>query len=448
MIRNTGLKYRLATLTQKFGSYNTYWRRTLRQIENGTYLRNLQKIGRDAARSGAEIPEEILASMPKLMREQVKRDREAAFAKRRRQDDTSTDALYAQEGAAEGEVELEGLQAALAAAAAGAVAGRVRQQQKHHHVIDPVDDDVDFDKMFSAMQDDTQSDIPVFREFAEPEPAPPPRAAPPPRVAPSRPSAPPPLAIPAEFQETTPIPTAPVHRPSVHPAFQETTQIPTMAAVPITPPVYPPRQTPPVRFSQPSMPAPSGRASIPTIPMAPIAPSMAPTIPGPPAAAAPPAPRPRAGTQPGFSAPPSRPSQPVMATPPVPPPNAIRPSPPTMPPRPPPAAMPTTPARPTTPVPGAGARPAPARPGTPVPGSSPLRAPPGMNDADVHALHAKYVKAKEAVGQDAGPGSYAKLLQTINAQAPKIMEQYKAKGVEFSVVVKDNQVVIRAKPKT
>ena len=32
-------------------------------------------------------------------------------------------------------------------------------------------------------------------------------------------------------------------------------------------------------------------------------------------------------------------------------------------------------------------------------------------------------------------------------QAPKIMEQYNAKGVDFSVVVKDNQVIIRAKPK-
>jgi hypothetical protein len=73
--------------------------------------------------------------------------------------------------------------------------------------------------------------------------------------------------------------------------------------------------------------------------------------------------------------------------------------------------------------------------------------PPGMTDADVNALYAKYVKAKEAVGEKAGPGSYGKLLQTINAQAPKIMEQYKAKGVDFQVVVKDNQVVIRAKPK-
>ena len=74
--------------------------------------------------------------------------------------------------------------------------------------------------------------------------------------------------------------------------------------------------------------------------------------------------------------------------------------------------------------------------------------PPGMSEADVNALYAKYVKAKEILGEDAGPGAYGKLLKTINAQAPKIMEQYNAKGVDFSVVVKDNQVIIRAKPKT
>ena len=71
-----------------------------------------------------------------------------------------------------------------------------------------------------------------------------------------------------------------------------------------------------------------------------------------------------------------------------------------------------------------------------------------MNEGDVNALYAKYVKAKQMVGEDAGPGAYSKLMKTINTQAPKIMEQYKAKGVEFSVVVKDNQVIIKAKPKT
>lgn len=70
-----------------------------------------------------------------------------------------------------------------------------------------------------------------------------------------------------------------------------------------------------------------------------------------------------------------------------------------------------------------------------------------MTDADVKALYAKYVKAKQMVGEPVGPGSLAMLVQTINAQAPKILEQYKAKAVDFSVVVKDNQVILRAKPK-
>jgi hypothetical protein len=80
--------------------------------------------------------------------------------------------------------------------------------------------------------------------------------------------------------------------------------------------------------------------------------------------------------------------------------------------------------------------------------AAPQKPPPGMTDADVNALYAKYVKAKEMVGEKIGPGEHNKLLKTINAQAPRIMEQYKAKGVDFSVVVKDNQVIIRAKPKT
>ena len=98
--------------------------------------------------------------------------------------------------------------------------------------------------------------------------------------------------------------------------------------------------------------------------------------------------------------------------------------------------------------------PQPATPSGPVaaakraPAPPPQKPPPGMTDADVNALYAKYVKAKEMVGEKIGPGEHSKLLKTINQQAPKIMEQYKAKGVDFSVVVKDNQVIIRAKPKT
>jgi hypothetical protein len=81
------------------------------------------------------------------------------------------------------------------------------------------------------------------------------------------------------------------------------------------------------------------------------------------------------------------------------------------------------------------------------PAESRSKLPPGMTDADVNALYAKYVQAKQILGEEAEPGTYGKLLKTINAQAPKIMDQYKSKAVDFSVVVKDNQVIIRAKPK-
>jgi len=102
------------------------------------------------------------------------------------------------------------------------------------------------------------------------------------------------------------------------------------------------------------------------------------------------------------------------------------------------ASPPVLPKRADTPRSGAAERPP----------SEPRQAPPpGMTDAEVNALYTKYVKAKQILGEEADPGTYGKLLRTISAQAPRIMEQYKAKGVDFSVVVKDNQVIIRAKPK-
>ena len=85
---------------------------------------------------------------------------------------------------------------------------------------------------------------------------------------------------------------------------------------------------------------------------------------------------------------------------------------------------------------------------TPNPAFAPPKPPPGMTNNEVDALYTKYVAAKKMVGEDvAGAAARDKLLRTIHAQAPKIMEQYKATGVDFSVVVKDNQVIIRAKPK-
>jgi hypothetical protein len=531
-IRNTALRYRFATIQQKFGSYNNYWRRTLRQIESGTYHRNLAKIGRQAAQTGEDIPDEILAAMPKRMREQVKRDREAALAMKRRREGTPEDGEF-----------LEELDTATAAIPKKTSTGA--------HILDDGDGEFDLDAYFRAVTNDDQPDetkpgIPTF-----PSESPAPRAPVPARAAPPAPAraAPParaaapvashtpefegelptesdfdppterpvpiinrpapitnspiqhasaavraavgmrtppaglPRVVPPGLNHASggfpPISTQPGHASGKHPAAQSGV----LPAVPLppghAPPGHPPGQTgnaPPGQsgMNRPGLAPSQVSRPLPVMPGASStrAPVAVETLSGPfpreqqtqtPTPARPTGQNPAARTAPGMG--PQRPAPghapPGQAPPGHAPPghaSSVRPAaPPVAPGHAPPVRPGTPPVAPPAPSragppPPPGARPPainPARIRTEPGVAAPTRVgpPPGMTDADVNALYAKYVKAKEAVGEKAGPGSYGKLLQTINAQAPKIMEQYKAKGVDFQVVVKDNQVVIRAKPK-
>jgi hypothetical protein len=489
-IRNTALRYRFATLQQKFGSYNSYWRRTLRQIEQGKYHRNLSKIGRHAVQTGAEIPEEILAAMPKRMREQVLRDREAALAQAKRrhmlspEDELSLD---------EADVISEEEDDAPAMISEPTELRRSVKNARGPHVIDESDGDLDLDAFFAAVTNEAGPEVVS--------------AGPSGLTASARASAQIPL-IPPESSASTGVPQAsrtddtseipvlagpagmtgavPRVGTGILPRMAQTGAIPRPATgqVPMpartaTPPVGTP-VTPP-RVNTPAAGVPTQTASVPVVPPRANTPAVGvPVIP--PRANTPPAGIPAIPRPPGSMAIPKIPSvlPPVGGPKPFAPSQAAKPIPITPgssigkstavetmagpfprehddeatdftgPPKAEPVvARPTPPARPTltprpTPVPvrSAASRPAPAAK------PAPQKPPPGMTDADVNALYAKYVKAKEMVGEEAGPGAYSKLLKTINAQAPKIMEQYKAKGVDFSVVVKDNQVVIRAKPKS
>jgi hypothetical protein len=58
-IRNTALRFKFNTMLQKWQIYITYWNRTLREIENGTYVRHLAKVRRKAEREGRELPREM-----------------------------------------------------------------------------------------------------------------------------------------------------------------------------------------------------------------------------------------------------------------------------------------------------------------------------------------------------------------------------------------------------
>lgn len=472
-IRNTALRYRFATLQQKFGSYNNYWRRTLRQIENGTYARNLAKIGRQAALTGEDIPEEILAAMPKRMREQVKRDREAALAMKRRREQARQDDEFLDE-------------------AATGTSPVPRRTADGAHILDDADADFDLDAYFRAVtsEGDTNPEAQAFTgEVPTPTPAATTRISrtatfegePPTDADVARPgpvtSRPAPVTVspvqhanpavraavgmrvatpPAGVPRVTPT-SIPIQRPSQPmPAVRPSGSMPAITDDNVDPSgAY--GRTQPMPTQRPSQPMPT--QPIPPVPRAPtpgttssiprpLAPSQVsrplPVMPGASSTRGPVPVETLSGPFPRHPTDPQGPAEPAARTP-HPgartAPGGFGPSRPGAPPPAPPRSPPPPPPGRTT----QSIKRVDTQPGVGTPGR--LRPPPGMTDADVNALYAKYVKAKEAVGEKAGPGAYGRLLQTINAQAPKIMEQYKAKGVDFQVVVKDNQVVIRAKPK-
>lgn len=58
-IRNTARVFKFHTLIQRYNTYQQYWRRTCRQIEEGTYSRHLNRIERRKS-DDAEQPSEVL----------------------------------------------------------------------------------------------------------------------------------------------------------------------------------------------------------------------------------------------------------------------------------------------------------------------------------------------------------------------------------------------------
>lgn len=57
-IRNTAQKFRLNTCAQKFSTYSVYWNRIQRQIEEGTFKRDLQKARRNEQRRARQIDDD------------------------------------------------------------------------------------------------------------------------------------------------------------------------------------------------------------------------------------------------------------------------------------------------------------------------------------------------------------------------------------------------------
>ena len=110
-----------------------------------------------------------------------------------------------------------------------------------------------------------------------------------------------------------------------------------------------------------------------------------------------------------------------------------------------------------TPVPGS-ARPAAAvaavapaaRPAqTAKPAGTPAPAGGGaVAERQLRELYTQYISAKKQCGEDVSRLTYDAVAKSVQKQVPEIMTRFKAKSVEFKVVVKDGKASLKAVPKT
>jgi hypothetical protein len=100
------------------------------------------------------------------------------------------------------------------------------------------------------------------------------------------------------------------------------------------------------------------------------------------------------------------------------------------------AAAPAKAAPPTAPA-------AAARPPAP-----PAAAAGGVADRQMRELYTQYIAAKKQCGEDVSRLTYDAVSKSVQKQVPDIMARYKAKSVEFKVVVKDGKATLKAVPKT
>ena len=99
-----------------------------------------------------------------------------------------------------------------------------------------------------------------------------------------------------------------------------------------------------------------------------------------------------------------------------------------------------TPSKPSKPA--ATVRPPPAAPRAAAPAGG------GTADRQMRELYTQYIAAKKQCGEDVSRLTYDAVANSVNKQVPDILARYKAKSVEFKVVVKDGKASLKAVPKT
>ncbi|HYQ17934.1 MAG TPA: MXAN_5187 C-terminal domain-containing protein [Polyangiaceae bacterium] len=442
-IRNTAKRFKLQTIIQRYNTFQQYWQRICREIENGTYKRHLLKaqkngdlltiaarkrLGRQAKTSEPPIeaaapsqpPEERAPSASPGPRSPlppapvVGAPATAGFLARRPPLPSRPGEAPAAAAAAPPPPPLAARVGDLAdeqpTAPRAVVPRPARPSTTPPAKFESLDLDMDF--MSDWDPSSTQDSRPKTASGAKPA-APAARNAPPaPRPAP-RPAPPSPAIPPAPRPVTA--------SPAIPPAPRPVTASPAIPAPPrpATAPAPPPK---PAAVAAP----PPKREPAPVA--APVAKPLSPPKPEPAAAA--PVAKPAAKPEPA----------PVAKPAPAPPPAVAKPA------AAPPVAKPV--AAPAVTKPAPAAKPAPAPNAVkPVPAPAPAAKAPAaaagsnVDEARLRELHSRLQQAKQQTNE--AKVSFEGMAKSIRAAEAKLREQHKDRKIEFDVVIKDGKAIVK-----
>jgi len=448
-IRNTGKRFKLQTLIQRYNTFQQYWQRICREIENGTYKRHLlraeklvgkealtaaarKRLGRDRAQSEPppSLPPPELDASADLPTDQLPRARTSDVAEARQSAEPPRRASSAAMKAAQARARhksstppehksvLPGTspppRRALSSPPPGVqvprdLADGPKRPSTRPRDFESLELDMDFMGDWDPQTSTKRAGKPPPKPEGKAKPPPPPRAPiPPPPAADPPPFVSPPRApnVPGEGRRLAPPPKP--GRPGQAPMSNPT---PPGGSVPPIP-------NAPILRRRPSKPTPPlGTPSAP-----PPAPALAPPLPA--RAPVPRDPRPAARTQQMPSVRP--PAAPEAALPPTPaaPPVQRQPTPPTSP-RAAPAPIAPTPARPEQRPVKPAAKPAAAE----------------VTDARLREVHARFVEASKTAG---APGvSFDGLAKSLRATEAKLRAQHGNRRIDFEVILKDGKPIVK-----
>jgi hypothetical protein len=436
-VRNTAQRFKFQMLVQRYNTMQQHWARVTREIENGTYRRDVL---RAAARFGEK---EALTILGKKRQKQYSVLAEAqALALRKRRGGSEDDELELSDsdllvdddipqqsaavralissddpGSSERKGQLGGLR--WSGKSPGDPASAVRSTEAQTGVKRRLAELAAAMKAPAAPLDDDDEDPPTL----------PPRAASTP-IARSgvRPESPGFGALDLDFDESA---SAPLRKPVVMstPLGGAAIQGSPGARLPAAPSASALRPITPSDPGGPRTPAPfSPRTPVPFSPRTP-----APVAPQAPSPSAPRAPSPSFGTLdlPFEAPPPAAPQRRPLPAPPAPPRASIPPAP--------HAPLQATPLPRAAPVPAA----EPPAPSAPV-ARPPAAATDGaLPDQRLRQIYAKYVEAKRSANESTAGVTYEKLAETLRAQASRLKASHPAKSIDYDVIIKDGKTLLK-----